>query len=646
MKKQKKEKNAMKKWTFLLMAGVVGASVCVSATGCRRGEDSEAIDSSKTQLYISNFDAGIGRAWVERLGEEFEKDFEDYSFEDGKKGVQVLYNHNTKNKDSAFLDALEQDEDTIYFTEQIDYSYYYHKFYDLTSIMKEGAITGVDDNGNFTRESESIVSKMDPTLLSFLNKGTAGNEKYHALPYYLGLKNVNYDVDLWSENKYFFSEGGCPSEIVAKALKENGDVDAAVASYYTELQKLQAGQASDYWFFVDRDGKAEIDGESMDFGLSAGPDGKYDTFDDGLPATYEEFYLLMDKMSAEVTPFIWPGSNPGYADMLTTSLWQNNEGAENLKTYYSLNGTVSNLVKLDQNGEIVKDSKGKPVIDAPVTFTGGKDNGYEIQRSVEKYYALQFAQKIAQTDDWTNVACYDGTTQSSAQSKYLTQGYTDKGQGIKKTAMLIDGCWWQQEATATFDIMAKTDKKYAKENREFAMMALPNSTIERMVTRKTNNEKLVTVSTNDSFAFINGGLKEGDPLLAVAKTFMSYIHSDKSLNIFTEVTNIFRPFDYEITDETESKMSLYGKNLMEYRDNLQIVYPYSTNSFMNGNQAVFKNGYDGWNWHSYTNLMGEETQPVDALHNERDKGATADDYFEGLYNYCKTTAWQKLDMDA
>lgn len=636
----------MKKWTSLLMAGVVGAGVCVSAVGCGGGGGGEKIDNAKTQLYISNFDAGIGRTWVERLGDNFAKDFENYSFEEGKKGVQVVYNHNTKNKTASFLDALEQDEDTIYFTEQIDYSYYYNKFYDVTSIMKEGAITGVDVNGNITRENVSIVSKLDPTLLNFLNKGTAENEKYHALPYYLGLKNVNYDVDLWSDNKYFFSEGGCPSEIVAKALKENGDVDAAIASYYTELKKLQAGQSSDYWWFVDRDGKAEVDGVSMDFGLSAGPDGKYDTFDDGLPATYEEFYLLLNKMSAEVTPFIWPGSNPGYADGFTTALWHNNEGAENLKTYYSLNGTMDNLVKLDQNGEIVKDSNGKPVIDEPVTFTGGKDNGFEIQRSVEKYYALQFAQKIGQTDEWTNVACYDGTTQSSAQSKFLTQGNTVTGQNVKRTAMLMDGCWWQQEASATFDIMAKTDSKYAKENREFAMLALPNSTIERMVKRKTNNEKLVTVAANDSYAFINGGLKEGDPLLAVAKAFMSYIHSDKSLNIFTEVTNMFRPFDYEITTETEGKLSLYGKNLMKYRDNLQVVYPYSNNSFMNGNYSVFKNLSDGWNWHSYTDLMGEETYPIDALHNERSKGATADDYFEGLYNYYKNTGWQKLDMNA
>ena len=644
MKKEKKEKSVMKKWTSLLMAGVVGAGVGMSAVGCGGG-GGVVIDHSKTQLYINNFDAGIGRTWVETLGANFEEDFKNYSFEEGKTGVQVVYNHNTKNRSASFLDALEGDEDSIYFTEQIDYSHYYQKFYDLTSIITEGAITGVDANGNFTRESESIIDKVDPVLRDFLNKGTAAeDEKYYALPYYLGLKGVNYDVDLWSENRYFFSEGGCPSEIVAMALEEEGDVDAAIASYYTELKKLQDGEKSDWWYHVDRNGK-DVDGE--DFGLSAGPDGKYDTFDDGLPATYEEFYLLIDMMSAKVTPFIWPGSNPGYADMFTTALWLNNEGAENVKTFYSLNGTMSNLVTLDENGKIVKEN-GKPVIDAePTTFDGGEDNGYEIQRSVEKYYALQFAQKIGQTAEWTNAACYDGTTQSEAQSKFLTQGYTDTT--ARKTAMLIDGCWWQQEASATFNMMAGIDSKYSKEKREYAMMAMPNSTIERMVTRATKNEKLVTVSANDSYAFINGKFEEGDPLLAVAKAFMSYIHSDRSLNTFTEITNMFRPFDYEITDETEAKLSLYGKNLMAYKEDLQVMYPYSNNSFMNANFSTFRNAHEAWNWHTYSldaTKLGEKTQPIYSLHNALSNGATADDYFEGLYNYYKNYAWDKLEKDA
>ena len=41
--------------------------------GC--GDKGIKIDKTKTQLYISNYDAGIGRTWIESIGKEFEKAF-------------------------------------------------------------------------------------------------------------------------------------------------------------------------------------------------------------------------------------------------------------------------------------------------------------------------------------------------------------------------------------------------------------------------------------------------------------------------------------------------------------------------------------------------------------------------------------------
>lgn len=633
----------MKKLSAIVLASVMASSICVTATGCGRN-GGDKVDKNKTQLYISNFDAGIGRGWVERLGNEFANKFANYSFEPGKTGVQVFYNHTTENNTATFFQTMERDPDYIYFTESVDYYQYSNKFYDVSDIMNSGAITGVDSEGKIVRETKPVSEKIDSALLLSLNTGTSDNAVYKAFPFYLGVKTVTYDVDLWSEKGYFFAEMGCPSEIVVKALSEGGDVAAAITQFNTELNKVKNGQSSEYWWFVDKDGYAEVNGEKMKFGLSAGPDGKHGTFDDGLPATYEEFYLLLDKMSAEVTPFIWPGSNPGYADSLTTSLWENNEGVDNLKVHYSLNGTVDNLVKFDSKGNILRDASGNIETESE-TFTGGKDNGYEIQRTIEKYNALQFAQKIANNSNWTNAACYDGTTQSSAQSKYLTQGTTEVGQNVKRTAMLIDGCWWQQEALSTFEIMEKVDKKYSQYNREFSPMAMPNSTIERLVQRVNNNEKNTIVAANDSYCFINGALEEGSGALAVTKAFMSYIHSDEGLNVFAKTANMFRAVNSTISEDAISEMSLYAQNLVSYVENTNIVYPYSSNSFMNGNRTVFKNAREGWQWHTYNASTGEKYYPINDIHNSR--GAlTGEGYFKGLYNYYKNMAWAKLDMNA
>ena len=154
------------------------------------------------------------------------------------------------------------------------------------------------------------------------------------------------------------------------------------------------------------------------------------------------------------------------------------------------------------------------------------------------------------------------------------------------------------------------------------------------------------VAANDSYGFINGALKEGSAALKVSKTFMSYIHSDRSLNTFIEKTNMFRPFNTTVTDETKAKMSVYGKNLLKYRENTDIVYPYSSNSFMNGNYAVFKNTNQGWNWHSYSDTLGEMSAPLSSIRSLRDKGITADIYFNGLYTYYKDYAWKTLNLNA
>lgn len=626
----------MKKLSATLLAGVMASSVCVIASGCG-GTGDGGIDKNKTQLYVSYFDAGLGRTWIETLGKNFEEAVASYSFETGKTGVQIVPNYNTRNKGDSFYETLERDEDNIYFTEDVDYVKWSHKFYDVTDIYSNGALTGVDANGQFVYENTPISTKIDSNYLKYLNRGT-DSSVYYAVPYYLGLKGINYNIDVWDSYNFYFGKDGAPSELIANAIKNNGDMTAAKASYASEIAKIKNGESSDYWTFVDKNGDYTYNGQKYEVGLSAGPDGKHGTYDDGLPATYEEFYLLMTVMTGKgVTPFIWTGDNEGYADMLTTSLWQNEVGVDELNTFYSLNGTVDSLVKFDSNGKIVKEG-GVPVLESH-TFDGGEDDGYEIQRSVGKYYALSFAEQIASNATWTDSACYDSTSQAAAQTKFLTQGYTASGQ---KIAMMMDGCWWQQEADGIFEIMEKTDAKYAKENRNFGFMPLPNSSIDRLIERTVNNEKNTITPMNDSYMFINGNLSESSPQLKAAKAFMSYLQSDEALETFVAMSNMLRPVSIEANDALKAKLSPYGRNLLTYLENTNIVYPYTDNAFMNNNRSTFKNSVDGWLWHSYTPTMGEQYYPLTTMHNFKAKGVNAEVYFYGLYNYYRNTAWAQL----
>ncbi len=455
----------MKKFLNKTLAGLLAFSAMFSMASCvdldKPTSDEEPTDKTKTQLYVSNYDAGIGRTWLESIGAEFEKDFAGYSFETGKTGVQIIYDHNRTMTGVVMESSIADSTNNIFFTENIDYPSLATKnfLYDVTNIVNAGAITGVDASGNFIRESKPIEEKMDMDFAAYLNRGTANDEKYYGVPFYLPMKGQIYDKELWNEKGFYLSRNATPAEIVVKAIEEKGDVEAAKAAYQAEIDKLNARQASGYWSLVNAEGKLTVGGQTITLGLSAGPDGKYGTYDDGMPATMDEYYLLMNHIKREnIIPIIYTGKFPAYADMLTNLIWINYEGKENLRTYYSLNGTVDELVVLDENGNIQYNADGS-IKTEQYTFNGGREDGYEVQRAAGKYYAAQFAEKIARSD-WLAADC-DNTSIShiAAQSKFLSSCLG----GNTRIATLIDGAWWQQESSDTFEIMGANNSKYSKE---------------------------------------------------------------------------------------------------------------------------------------------------------------------------------------
>lgn len=637
----------IKKLVALVMASVSCFGTLAACGGV--GDDSAVvIDETKTQLYVSNYDAGIGRTWVESIGAEFEKDFANYSFETGKTGVQVLYNHNRTMTSTTMESSIAGSTDNIFFTEGIDYPSLVAKdlLYDVTDVVNAGAITGVDAAGNFIRESTTIESKMDADFASYLNRGTTDNEKYYGMPYYLPIKGLIYDRELWNEKRFYLAKTATPAEIVVQAIESNGDVVAAKATYQAEIDKLNAGQTSGYWTLVNEAGEAVVDGKTYTLGRSAGPDGKYDTYDDGMPATVDEFYLLMEHIDKNnIDPLIFTGKFPGYADMLTNLIWINYEGKENLRTYYSLNGTVDELVVLNDDGNgnyTVKKENGKIVTES-YTFNGGREDGYEVQRAAGKYYAAQVADKIA-TSDWLAADC-DNTAVShiAAQSKFLTSCLGDN----KRIAMLCEGAWWQQESSDTFEIMGANNEKYSKANRDFGLLMAPNVNVDKLQERKENNIKNITIMQNDAFGVINGNLAEGSPQLAAAKAFFSYVNSDKMLNLFTEITSMYRAMNYKVDDGTYSRMSKYAKELTKFMEETTVVYPYTTNELFIKNHGYLANVNSAWNWRSKTTAAAnsiESEMVIGALRiaANRQKGLNAETLFVGLYNYQKNTVWGRL----
>lgn len=279
----------MKKLISIICLLAMVLSVLASCGGGKNpfidaGED---IDTDKTQLYISNWDGGIGTEWLNRAAAAFEARYADYEFEpgSGKKGVQIIIDPNKDNRFETEAD-MPTSSNAIYFTERVNY----YKW------AKDGLLLDISDLVAETMseygENTTIANKLDDEM----NDALQVNGKYYGLPHYEGFNGVIYNVDVFDSYLLYFNErGGFISNISDKR--------------------------------------------------SAGPDGVSGTADDGLPATIEQFSELCEYMTTVgVTPFVWTGQNSDYFNILADALVTAQVGSDVRNAYYDFNGAEVEVI--------------------------------------------------------------------------------------------------------------------------------------------------------------------------------------------------------------------------------------------------------------------------------------------------------------
>lgn len=287
----------MKKVVTVLVCLLVAFSG-VPMAGCS-GEKTEELDPTRTQLYVGNFDGGIGSAWLDMVKQKFEADYANESFEPGKRGVQIyIDNHKDNYSDTTFLTKIATSRQDVIFAGTITYPNFVAQnvLLDITDVVTDKSEEVVGEDGVTTKVS--IEAKMDPTLAAYYKwNGTT----YYAIPFFDAIYGIVYDVDLFE----------------------------------------------DYGFFDD----------------GFGPDGIEGTYDDGLPATWSDFKtLIIDMVNSGVTPFTWSGMHSFYRTAFLTSVWASYEGKENFELNYSFSGTDTSQNDLPislSNGYMLQNQPGK-----------------------------------------------------------------------------------------------------------------------------------------------------------------------------------------------------------------------------------------------------------------------------------------------
>lgn len=557
-------KNTKKLLTSLCSLFLVGTTVL--STSCKPGGSTGGggnngdiiIDETKTQLYVSNLQGGIGYEWFQKVIQRFEEKFADAEYTPGTTGVQIIPEYEYTVNGRWLL--LPTDNYDVYFTENLTYNDYVRQdeILDITDVVKAPAKTS-----STTTESVTIESKLSADQKEVL---TVQKGNYYAIPHYEAYRGVSYDVDLFNENKLFFA-----------ANKDNGN---------------------DGFIIKTTDAK------------SAGPNGVSGDYDDGLPATIEEFFKLCDRMvSMTITPLIWPGQTVEYVEYLADAIADNISGADAVRlnfTYDSGANTTEIVTGFTDAGEpIVKNVAITP------------DNGYLLKQQLGKYYGLEVVEKIiSKIDQYAHLLSNNDSnfTQYNSQEEYIYSNLENKPIG-----MIIDGSYWWNEAKGAYERSVGQYKERAT-TRNFAWMPMPTAIGE--ADRQSGAKKPVVRDLMHSYAFINAKVSTDPYRTQLAKDFLSFCYSDESLQEFTMTTGVPKGLNYELTSQQSAALNPFAKSVWEFRKNADVVtaMPSSTITVENEEELL---------WDLFkTNIVGEAYNTPFYAFIARE---TAEDYFKGQW---------------
>ncbi len=510
----------------LILAIMLSAFAAFSMTACNNpggnstvGGD-EQLDTKKTQLYVRNYQGGFGNKWLYNGKSKLEAKYADVELEPGKKGVQVLI---TDIKATPEVSNIKNDVYEVYFVEKVNYLY----------LQKQDVVEDIRDivTQNNPYDGKTILSKMTDEQQNYFAIDENGTKKYYALPHYFASVGIVYDMDLFNERGYFFKDG-----------------------YETETDINN--------MFIISAGDKKSKGPDGKTGVIGGVD--YSA-DDGLPATYADFWNLCQWIKQDGnTPLNWGGDDATqfYVTALMLQLMANYQGAEEFMRNFTFDGDMD-VVKLDNSGNVVMN--GNVPETETVTLSQSENNGYETFRSEAYYYALTFIKSLM---DSVGTYSLEKNVKSPSYDAYAAQRdyiASRQANGKGRQAMLIEGSWWDSEATSYFAAAG-----YDKSDCNYGWMPLPAAT-----TDKVGKNKNTMINTIESLCFVKKGLTNVKKQLAF--DFVQLMNSDQSLVDFTVQTNAFKDFKYDVSGNV-SGLSPFGQEMYKARTKSDLIFPNDNNS--------------------------------------------------------------------
>ena len=223
---------------------------CGFMAGCNVGVEYEPEeDATISYLYVDTRDGGFGSEFFNVAAKAFEKANAEKSYAENKKGVKIEVSETSVNSASNFKAGAASAVSDVHVVEGLYY----------TDLLAANSILDITDIVTATlSDGKTIESKLNTEQKRVLKY----EDKYYTLPTFAGYAGLTYNVDLFEENNLFFAD----------SLVSPDAESSYTGKAYTGRPLVKNKNAK----------------------RSPGPDGVYNTVDDGLPSSYEEFFYLLD----------------------------------------------------------------------------------------------------------------------------------------------------------------------------------------------------------------------------------------------------------------------------------------------------------------------------------------------------------------
>ncbi len=544
-----------------ILCMVLACALLFGLSACKPPLETGEIDPNKTQIYVAIGDNGVGTEFLYNLKAAYEAENPEYEVIIRQKDAEL----------SNGVDYMRSaTEDIIYVNGSNDFSKYTKYILDLTDMVESKSY---DENGEYVGKGKGTVSledkmKTNENSYKMFNVGTTEDPQFLSLPWFSAVYGLWYDIDLF-EDEHFYNLPGYKG----------------------------------------------IDGIANSGDEGYGPDNTPGTYDDGLPATWEDMKILLDEMKTRgMKPFTFAGGISWMRNWYLDVVLMNYEGLNDYALNYSFDGVDSDFGTIDET------------------------NGYLLKQQEGKKAMLLVAEEIAKNELYSNGSMKTTQTHMQAQSEFL-----DSVTEEPRSAFLIDGSWWEYEARDTFERLEKVSKDFARGTWRFGYFPVPRF----IGTEGLKDQENTTQYVRDISGYLilaNANTKHKD----IVEDFLLFAHSESSLIEFTRTTNLFCPYDYdmgeyldELTPLAQSVYQLLRTEGVEtYYSGFETL---TVSDGMTAQESLLslraKNNtfFDNW---EYLTVVGDNSYNDPIRDMVFSSSLTASTWFEGYAQACSQAKWE------